>query len=100
MLDINPAQFRSPQSAVRILTQPGPGITKPDCRQNADRRSLVGAIGHCDPDQDVLDIGFGVLDKNVKVLVLIKNAGVQQLEFAFVLPSSAILNDQSFIWKS
>ena len=61
--------------------------------------SLRTAIRHRDPDQDVLYIALRVLDKGIKIAVVIKDAGIQEFEFRLIFAPSAVLFHQFRVRK-
>src|SRR6516162_1423948 len=66
---------------------PRPCITRPELRQDVQRRRLSRAIGDRNPHQDVVDIGLGVFDLDIKISVLVEHSGVDQLELRLALPA-------------
>src|SRR5262249_54395412 len=60
---------------------PGPGIAKPERRQQVKLRGFGSAIDRLDSDQNVIRRGFGVFNEDIKIAVLVKNSRVNQLEF-------------------
>jgi hypothetical protein len=56
---------------------PTPGVAKPEGGQQMARRALRPPVDHPDAYQNVVGIGFGVLDENVEVAVFGKDARLQ-----------------------
>src|SRR6516165_11048034 len=69
-----------------FLATPRPGIAKPEGWQHMDLGRLRPPVADRDPDQDVLRASLGVFDEDVKVAVLVEDAGVEQ----FVLGASLV----------
>ena len=61
------------------LAPPGPGVAKPERRDHMERSRVGPAIAGRDSDDDVLSVGLRILDVDVEIAVLIKDAGVDQL---------------------
>src|ERR1700736_2015649 len=74
----------------RFVT-PAPCIPEPKLRQHMDRSGLRSAIDCCDLHEDVLRIRFRILDEQIEVTVLAKNAGVDQFELRVLLGSPPVL---------
>ena len=77
-----------------LVESPRPGVAKPDRRQEVQWSGFGTAVGGFDPDQDIVRPCFGVLDRYVKVAVVVEDAGVNQFEFKLALAAPAILLDQ------
>jgi hypothetical protein len=73
---------------------PRPGVAKPYRGQQAQCRILGSAIGHRDPDQQVVGIGLGVLDLDVEIAGLGEDAGVDQLVLGCAATATSVLLDQ------
>ena len=61
------------------LASPGPGIAKPERRDHVERSRVGTAIAGRDSDHDVFRIGLRILDVDVEIAVVVKDAGVDQL---------------------
>src|SRR5215470_18630174 len=62
-----------------------------------ERSGFRAAIDGRDPNKDVFDVRFGVLDKHVEVAVLGKNSGIEQFEFRLAAAASAVLIDKKLV---
>src|SRR5581483_3896196 len=80
-----------------FLAAPRPGIAKPEAWQHMDLGRFRPPITDRDPDQDVLRTSLGVLDEDIEVSVLIKDAGVEELILGGVLISRPVGIDKSRI---
>src|SRR5215470_8165591 len=69
-----------------ILASPRPGVAKPHRGQQMDLRGLGTTVADGDLDQDVLRLDLGILDEDIKVSVLVEDAGVEQ----FILGSMSV----------
>ena len=58
-----------------FLAAPRPGVAKPQGGQHMDPGRLGAPVAESDLDQDVLGLDLGVLDEDVKVPILIEDAG-------------------------
>src|SRR5205809_1869259 len=81
----------------RLILVPCPGVSKPDGREQIQWRQLGSTIRDGDTNQDILHISLRILDKDVKVAILVKDSGTQQLEFGILASASAVLFDQSCV---
>src|SRR5262245_14971838 len=81
----------------RLILVPRPGVSKPDRGKQVQTRRFRPTICDADPNENVLAIGLRVLDKNVEISVLVKDACIQQLEFRFMLSAAPIFVNQSGI---
>ena len=59
-----------------VLIAPVPAVSKPDCREQMQARRIRPAIPGRDANQNILEIGFGVLDENIEITVALENSGV------------------------
>ena len=78
---------------------PGPRIAKPKVRQDVERRGLGPAVVRRDPDRQVLRIGFGVLDEDVEVAIVVEDAGIEQLVLWTLSRAALVLLDQLAVGK-
>src|SRR5690242_8530333 len=85
MLDMNAV---GPLGA-QLWASSGPlaGIAIPQMGQNVQRRRLRAAVGRRNPAEDVLRIGFGIFDQDIKIAVGVPaiRQRVDQLERRLVL---------------
>src|SRR5215467_10979513 len=61
-----------------FFVAPRPGVAKPQGGQHVDLGRLGTPVANGDLDQNVLRFDLGVLDEDVKVPILIEDAGVEQ----------------------
>ena len=73
---------------------PGPGIAKPERRQQVKLRGFGTAIDRLDPDQNVIRRALRIFYEDIEIAVLVEDAGVNKLEFQRVLSAPAILFHQ------
>ena len=78
---------------------PRPGIAKPHCGNNVERRRIAAAIGGSDPDSNLLRRKLCVLNKNVEVAIAFKNAGVEQFVFRTASLPPLVFLDQCSVGK-
>ena len=76
---------------------PVPGVAEPEGRQDVERRRLGPAVGRGDADQDVIDAGLGVFDRDVEVAALVEDAGVEQLELRLAPAAPRVLLDETLV---
>ena len=69
---------------------PRPLVTKPKLGQHVQRGRLATAIDGGDAHQNVLDVAFGVLDRDVEVLVVGEDARIDQFVLARVAAAARI----------
>ncbi len=86
--------LQSPQRGSAVVTPPRPGVAEPQRREQMQRRRIWPVVGGGDANQNVLGIGFGILDGNVEVAILSEDTSVEQLVFRGTAPAAAILFDQ------
>src|ERR1700684_4692691 len=86
------------QRRLRTLLRPRPGIAEPECRQQMQGGWFRPAIDRVDSDAHVLGSGLGVFDEDVKVAVLVKNAGVEQFILQRLPVTPAVCLNEVFIW--
>jgi hypothetical protein len=56
---------------------PGPGVAKPESRQEVQRGGLRSAVRDGDLDEEVFRRGLRVFDEHVEIAVLVEHAGVE-----------------------
>ena len=89
---------RSRNRAAQILA-PGPGVAKPELREDVERSGFGPAIHSGDSNENVLDVGFGILDENIEIAVLGKDAGVEQFEFRLAAIAATVFFEQPCVRK-
>src|SRR5271156_950841 len=78
---------------------PRPSVSKPQMRKNMQDRILGAAIESLDAYTDVLGVGFGILDEDIEIPVVVENAGIEQLEFRPLSRSPAVFFHQMGVRK-
>ncbi len=61
------------------------------------RGGFSTTVKYCHSDQDIFRGGFGVLHKNVKVLIAVKNTSIKKLIFRIKEPAYAVGDHQVLI---
>src|SRR5579883_750073 len=64
------------------------------------RRRLGASIDGSDANQNVFDVSLRVFHKHVKVAILVKDSGVEQLEFRLFASAPAVFLDEPLIGES
>src|ERR1700736_6032672 len=64
-----------------------------------ERGRLWAAIDHDDFNENVFDVGFGILDEHIEIAILREHAGVHQFEFGPSAVPMAIFGDQGIVGK-
>src|SRR4030095_366 len=75
----NCARSRFAERRLSIIIAKRPSVAKPQCRQDTQPGRFRPPVVHGDTDKHVFWSLLGVFDKNVKVAVVVKYAGVEQL---------------------
>src|SRR5262245_11636715 len=73
---------------------PAPGVAKPHGRDQVQFGIFWSAIEGFDANANVLRASLGVFDKNVKVAVIVEDAGIEQLVLRPAAITAAVLLDQ------
>ena len=81
-----------------FLVAPRPGVAKPQGGQYLDLRRLRAPVANGDLDQDVLRLDLGVLDEDIKVPILIEDAGVEQLIFGGLFVAHPVGFNDGPVW--
>ncbi len=76
---------------------PGPGVPKPQVRQDVQDRRFGPPVECFDADHDVVRRVLRVFDEDVEVAVAVECAGVEQLEFHSPPLARAVFVDQALI---
>ena len=87
------------ESGTWSMRRPGPGVAKPDGRQDMKFRKIRPPVMGGNPDQDVLVRRFGIFEKHVEIPVVIKHTRVHQLIFPIVFAPLPVFFDQLGIGK-
>src|SRR5262245_30087265 len=82
-----------------LVETPRPGISKPECRQHMKRRGLRAAVRDANANHYIVRSYLGVLNVNIEVAVLCKDAGVDKLEFWLILSPVLVFVDEIAVWK-
>src|SRR5690349_11123709 len=83
---------RAPQ-----VLAPGPGVAEPELRKDMESGRFRAAIHGCDLNENVFDICFGVLDKNIEVAVVDENSGIEQFEFGLTPATAPVFFNEKFV---
>src|ERR1700732_869962 len=78
---------------------PGPGISEPQMRKDMQNRVLGTAIECFDAYADVFGAGLGIFNKNIEVAVVVKDAGIEQLELWIFSAAATVFLDQVIVGK-
>mmetsp|Transcript_122492 Transcript_122492/g.305914 ORF Transcript_122492/g.305914 Transcript_122492/m.305914 type:complete len:218 (-) Transcript_122492:422-1075(-) len=81
------------------LLCPGPCVAEENLREEVDLGSLRAAIVHRDLHVDVIDTFASVLDKNIKVAVVVEDARVQKLVLRIQSTQCSIFPAKLVVWK-
>ena len=65
------------QRRLRLVGPPGPGVAKPQARQDVQAGGLWCTIAQADQDQNVGRRPFCVLHKHIEISIVLKDACVQ-----------------------
>src|SRR5258708_33696456 len=76
---------------------PGPSVSKPKLRQDMQCRGFGPAIHRGDSNENVFDVGFGILDENVKIPASGKNTCVEQFKLRLTTAATLVLLQQGFV---
>ncbi len=90
-----PGGARDPRPVGAIA--PRPGVPIPDRRHQMDRRGIRAAVGHADPDDDVIGRRLGVFHDDVEEAVLVQRARVLELVLGVVAGPARVLLDQRLV---
>ena len=80
-----------------LLVTPVPDIAQPERRNQAELRLISTAVDHANADEQVFGAGFGVINEDVEVAVVIKDAGLHQLVFGLVAATATVLFQQVLV---
>src|SRR5947209_1572145 len=83
-----------------LISPPAPGVTKPNGRQQVERRRFRSAILRVQANQDFVRVRFGIFDLDLEETALGQRARVPNFELTFKLRASSILRDQLLVRKS
>ncbi len=86
------------KNRLRAAVGPGPGIAEPEGGQYMDGRSLRAAIEDAYFDQHIFRFGFGVLDKYIKIAIIVKNPRINELVLRLFKGTFAVCLHQIGIW--
>src|SRR5229473_5644812 len=81
------------------IPAPGPGVSKPKLRQDVQCGGFGPAIYRGDSNENVFDVGFGILDENVKIAASGKNTCVVQFKLRLTTAATLVLFQQGFVRK-
>src|SRR5260370_10090229 len=77
----------------------GQGGCKPKLREDVQSGGFGPAIYRGDSDENVFDVGFGILDENVKIAVPGENSRVEQFKLRLTTAATLALLQQGFVRK-
>ena len=80
-----------------LLVTPVPKIAQPQRGNQAQLGFISAAVDHANANEQVFRAGFGVINENVEVAVVIKNAGLNQLVFGLITTAPAVLLHQVLV---
>ena len=76
------------------LVAPAPGIAVPQRGQRVARGCFWTSVCDADADKDIVFVGFGIFDQDVKVALLVKDARVEQLILGTCTPAPGVFRDE------
>src|SRR5437588_2627440 len=76
---------------------PAPDVTKPNRREQMERRRLRTAVFRGRANQNVVRVRLRILDLDIEIAVLGEGAGVPNFKLAFHLRAPAICCDKFFV---
>src|SRR6266487_1931424 len=79
----------------RLILVPGPGVSKPDGREQIHRSRFRPAVSDADANEDIVGVLLCVLHENVEVAVVVEHSRIQQFILGLMLSAAAVLFDQS-----
>src|SRR5438477_3969987 len=89
LTDYRPAQILSP----------GPGIAKPQRREQLQRSGFRAAVANCDADEYIFVAALCVLRENIEVAVFMEHPGVEEFEFRLAASATPIFVYQCRVWE-
>src|SRR5438046_2090898 len=90
---INGAEFRVGYW-IMIVIPPDPGVAEPERGQHMQWRCMWTAICSTNADEDIFGIDFGILNGDIEVTILRKNAAIDQFVFGFTSSATTVLCHQ------
>ena len=78
---------------------PRPDVSRPELRQDMQRRARGAAIMRRDPEQNVVGRDFRIFDLDVEIAVVVEDSGVDQLELALAESPCGVDRDESIVGK-
>src|SRR5262249_16238974 len=79
---------------------PGPGVAKPERRQQMERGRFGASVPDADLNQQVLGRVLGILNEDVGVTVIVRDDSVEQLIFTLATAPLPVGPHQIVIWVS
>src|SRR5262245_13470380 len=79
------------------LWPPGPGVAKPQVRQDMDRGRCRTTVTHFDAYADIFRARFSILDKDVKIPLGIEDARIEQLILPLIIASLLTLLNELLV---
>ena len=82
-----------------VLVSPTPGIAKPEGWKEMKGCAVRPAVGHGDAGENVVLVGLGVLDQDIKIAIFGEDACVEQFILVIIESPAAIFLDQLAVWE-
>src|SRR5690349_15203640 len=76
---------------------PGPNVAKPELRDKAQRRRCPAPVVRSQLHQDVVTAGFGVLDHDIEISVVVEYSGIDEFEFGVIDTAASVFLDEKLI---
>ena len=94
---LNVALGRGRQRRPVRVVAPGPGVAKPELRQQVQLRIIGSAVDDGELDEHVLGISLGELHEHIKVAVFVEDGRVHQLEFGLQAVAAGVFLHQPLV---
>ena len=89
-----PAGFRAGEARLGLAVAPRPGVAEPQRGQHVEVSVGFRAVVHGDAAEDVLRCRLRVLDLDVEVVVVVEDAGVEQLVLQLMPRPGSVRGDE------
>ncbi len=80
-----------------IAVTPVPGVTHPEGREQGQGSCIRATIDDADANQHIFGAGLGVINNDIEIAIIIKNACFNQLVFRFIAAPAAVFFHQMLI---
>src|SRR2546430_15027166 len=97
MHTLSHVEISLPQQRNALISTPGPGIAKPERRQEGQASWRRATIDGTNADQDILWSGLGILDEDIEIAVLSENPSIVKLIFRILSAPSGIFIDELLV---